>query len=1147
MAKIWNNPITDSTDWGGDSSTNNLPVSGEQVQAWIKQRLSNIKTDVQLEDFITNILEEKGIAADGGFVTLKTEQTVEGAKDFIGGLKVSGAPIQYDAVKNAWVFAGNMIITRGLAVYTSIDDFDKVSVFEDIPIDSETIKWEDGKLVAVGGGSGSGSGGIDEDQLQEYLDDNNYVNQIWINEQKYATQQWVEDKKYLTEASLGEKFVTIDTEQEIKAIKNFVAGLKVGGKQITYDSAKNSLVLPFNVIVEGGLATYTKLTGFTNLDVMGGIVVDNTTIAIVDGALKYIGGTGGGGLDEDKLQDYLDEKKYVTESWVTGKNYALKTDLDAVSTKLNNFLEGSDTDAIINKWSELEVFLSGLAETDNLAEILSTKFDKADFTKANIKDKLGIADWALAASKPSYAWSEITSKPSYLFYSKNAIINPTDTTFRNASGYAYSTDGGGTTGVWASFYSNNYLAQLQFNYASAIPFVRVYDYSSSAWSDWKRIALHSTFDNYVPLATAKDITAIHNFVNGIKLFGKSPFSYNATKDTWELNGNLIITKGLATYTRLEGFEDLGIMAAIEVDGTTISKDGGVLHFVGNVSSGVDEGAVNTLISKALVGYATESWVTGKGYALQSSLTAVDNRLKSVETFFATDDNDTLINKWDEIVTFLNAVEGDTLDSILSTKFDEANFTKANIKSTLGISDWALAASKPSYAFSEITSKPTTLSGYGITNAYTKTEVQDNYLALTGGELSGNITVKRSSAMIAASNNKDYIGLHNESNCGLWYAQGTTTNGSKWLLGFNTTRSAGWLTVPLAIGTTAARSDYMLYVNGSSRFAGSLTPNAHLSYNIGSSSQAFLRTYTQYLDSPTSCNLRLCSAGTEVITITTVGNVRIGAPSGTSRAKFDVTGDIYTSEGLNVNGAKLTYNSSKNAWQLEGNLIVTGGLATYSTLTGVDLEEYLTTAGGTVSGAILPNSSNTIDLGAVGNEWQTVYARSIQAKAGWGIRFYTGASGATPTSKMIIGTSGRVAIGTESASELLHVAGNIYVTGTVTENSARKLKNVEYEGEGLELDVLKKVKVAKWHWKDKRDDKLHIGAIADDLINIIPEVVVRSVGDDGVETTGIAYGKAGFSIAASLIAPVARHEDRIKELEKNIEQMQKELNKLKKSA
>jgi hypothetical protein len=37
MAKqIWNNSIDKHTDWGGDSSTNNLPVSGEKVQEFIK-------------------------------------------------------------------------------------------------------------------------------------------------------------------------------------------------------------------------------------------------------------------------------------------------------------------------------------------------------------------------------------------------------------------------------------------------------------------------------------------------------------------------------------------------------------------------------------------------------------------------------------------------------------------------------------------------------------------------------------------------------------------------------------------------------------------------------------------------------------------------------------------------------------------------------------------------------------------------------------------------------------------------------------------------------------------------------------------------------------------------------------------------------
>ena len=67
---------------------------------------------------------------------------------------------------------------------------------------------------------------------------------------------------------------------------------------------------------------------------------------------------------------------YATESWVLGKNYALNSDLSSLATKVNDFLEGSDTDNIINKWRELESFLSGLSESDNLANILGTKADK---------------------------------------------------------------------------------------------------------------------------------------------------------------------------------------------------------------------------------------------------------------------------------------------------------------------------------------------------------------------------------------------------------------------------------------------------------------------------------------------------------------------------------------------------------------------------------------------------------------------------------------------------------------------------------------------------------------------------------------------------------------------------------------------------
>jgi len=53
------------------------------------------------------------------------------------------------------------------------------------------------------------------------------------------------------------------------------------------------------------------------------------------------------------------------------------------------------------------------------------------------------------------------------------------------------------------------------------------------------------------------------------------------------------------------------------------------------------------------------------------------------------------------------------------------------------------------AFSEVTDKPTTLAGYGITDAYTKTETDDRYVNITGDTMTGNLTLP---ALIA----NDYI-------------------------------------------------------------------------------------------------------------------------------------------------------------------------------------------------------------------------------------------------------------------------------------------------------------------------------------------------------------------------------------------------------
>jgi hypothetical protein len=68
-------------------------------------------------------------------------------------------------------------------------------------------------------------------------------------------------------------------------------------------------------------------------------------------------------------------------TFTKGSTFATKSEFDALNTKFNNFLTGSDADDIINKWSELEVFLQGMKESDNLAVILQSKMDKTALSK----------------------------------------------------------------------------------------------------------------------------------------------------------------------------------------------------------------------------------------------------------------------------------------------------------------------------------------------------------------------------------------------------------------------------------------------------------------------------------------------------------------------------------------------------------------------------------------------------------------------------------------------------------------------------------------------------------------------------------------------------------------------------------------------
>lgn len=85
--------------------------------------------------------------------------------------------------------------------------------------------------------------------------------------------------------------------------------------------------------------------------------------------------------------------------------------------------------------------------------------------------------------------------------------------------------------------------------------------------------------------------------------------------------------------------------------------------------------------------------------------------------------------------------GSTGTKTQTITFPDATGTVALTSDIPNVSSWALAANKPSYTFAELTSHPTTIANYGITDAYTKTEVD--------GMVSGVLHYKGTKATVSA--------------------------------------------------------------------------------------------------------------------------------------------------------------------------------------------------------------------------------------------------------------------------------------------------------------------------------------------------------------------------------------------------------------
>jgi hypothetical protein len=96
---------------------------------------------------------------------------------------------------------------------------------------------------------------------------------------------------------------------------------------------------------------------------------------------------------------------------------------------------------------------------------------------------------------------------------------------------------------------------------------------------------------------------------------------------------------------------------------------------------------------------------------------------------------------------------------------------------------------------------------------------------------------------------------------------------------------------------------------------------------------------------------------------------------------------------------------------------------------------------------------------------------------------------------------------------------------------------------LTLDELAQIKPYQYKWKDGRDDLVHAGAIADEVMEILPETVLT----DSLGIHSMDYAQTAFVMAASLTPHVSDHERRIKDLETENKALKEEIEKLKRVA
>lgn len=879
--------------------------------------------------------------------------------------------------------------------------------------------------------------------------------------------------------------------------------------------------------------------GIWSIDEDGNIVASGNVI--IDGNLIVKGDTASGGtgdpstnvgINEKELQDYLDEHKYVTEDDIAGlipevdlSDYYTKKEIDdnyitlqtanrtyqkviTTDNKLSaNYVSGLGALAFVNPSTTTGQFLrtnSNNAEwvTINKSTVGLGNVDNTKDSEKNVKSAIDANQWNYTFVTGNL--DNVSNVHGY-FNGYVANNNISNNPFDCKAGHIVSFGGLRTLQL-----VSGYNASLGLYYRKN---------EEEEWSSWKEIMTIDENGNYCVTKT-KNLSGIEKLT--IKQLTISSGGASIKGDV-TIDGNLIVkgdtsSGGTGQDTPSGGVteEDVEQYLTNYVNDFTTAGSG-------NVISSVSKSGKRFTFTKGVTALTSHQsiyalTIKNSGGTILTTYTP-NSAEKSLTLTKAMVGLSNVENK--SSATIREEITATNVTTALGyTPYNSANFIKANIKSTLGISDWALAASKPSYTKTEVglgnventalsswagTNNITTLGtitsgtwkGSKIANAY----LANNAITIAGSSVSlgGSIAASIITAAQIGSGNSFYHSGNANLTSVAWKCSSLTMNGA--LTGATTGTFSSKLTAnTLVLSNTEGK--------------------AHLTFSRGG---------INYIHANQS--------GGGVAFVVNGSGITL------ANAQLIISSDNYVycgTEGLAQLG--LGGKRWKSVYSIDGSFSGDLTAGTFSTSSAV-------ACGGRLR-ITADNSAN--NFGFLKSTWE--------ASSNYGLMHIGTNEGGTSTitniaydkvamsiSRSVVGIGRQYTYnelkGYNDSNIRLYVDGNLVVTGDAASGSDIRFKDI-IEHKTLKIEDIANAPCFSFKWNDRDDDSLHLGTSAQYWESIAPELVSGS----DFKTLNYASGAMGgiISIARQMLKDertLTEHERRINTLENENKNLKGEIRRI----